>query len=282
MSLSMNKINEVISLFKDKTWPINNGGIPEEINLFDNFCEILEKLDEEEQNLFLLLSKSFLKIKFEQYHLLVQNIYNMLPRSLFTQKKFIIFPIQDPSDRGKTKSGGQISYILKTMFLDVDPRLKGAEITAYEDPKYTGGINLSNYIILLVDDFIGTGNTYDAFRIANRQMFDDNANRIYVLALAGMNNSIQGIKNTVNNVYCANILSKGIDDSTSFTPDDKINYKAIMNRIERKLSFDLSNSFGYGNTQALISLMKSPDNTFPVYWVRQSAGGGEWPAPFPR
>ena len=52
-----------------------------------------------------------------------------------------------------------------------------------------------------------------------------------------------------------------------------------MHEIEDILKVDSKYSFGFNQTEALISLIKTPNNTFPVYWYEKN---GHSHAPFPR
>ena len=46
----------------------------------------------------------------------------------------------------------------------------------------------------------------------------------------------------------------------------KKNNIKLMTQIENKLKIDKNFSFGYNRSEALISLIKTPNNTFPVFW----------------
>jgi hypothetical protein len=56
-----------------------------------------------------------------------------------------------------------------------------------------------------------------------------------------------------------------------------------MTSIEELLEVESNMRFGRNQTEALIKMMRTPNNTFPVYWEeRKLKNGTFFYAPFPR
>lgn len=56
----------------------------------------------------------------------------------------------------------------------------------------------------------------------------------------------------------------------------------IYDQIESHLSVAEEYKRGYEQSEALITLKRTPDNTLPIFWSRKDKDGTKWPAPFPR
>ena len=55
-----------------------------------------------------------------------------------------------------------------------------------------------------------------------------------------------------------------------------------MKEIEKLIPGDKFFSFGYNKSEALVTLNRTPDNTFPIFWRNHKKGGKVFQAPFPR
>ncbi len=137
-------------------------------------------------------------------------------------------------------------------------------------------------MIFLVDDFIGTGETAESaiiYLFSNRK--DVNINKVKVFALYSLNEGLQKVKATGVEVFIKEILQKGISDFyDSPEKEQKIDLMLSIENIINGLSpyFNL----GYQKSEALISIGRTPDNTFPVYWKGFKKNGEFFEAPFQR
>ena len=87
------------------------------------------------------------------------------------------------------------------------------------------------------------------------------------------------------NVLHGVIRNKGITEKYN-EPELSENIK-IMSSIEDLLlqdsKFENKYQFGYKSSEALVSLTRTPNNTFPLYWFEAKLNEGKiWKAPFPR
>lgn len=72
---------------------------------------------------------------------------------------------------------------------------------------------------------------------------------------------------------------KGITDS--YPQQTKEEKKAIMLEIEKKLKPG-KYQFGYEKSEALVTMTRTPNNTFPVFWMNYEHKGSKFSPPFPR
>ena len=78
-------------------------------------------------------------------------------------------------------------------------------------------------------------------------------------------------------VYAYYIFRKGISDY--YSDDQRDGCLKTMAGIEDKLKVDSDFRLGYAQSEALISLIRTPNNTFPVFWKKKDKSS---PAPFLR
>jgi len=70
--------------------------------------------------------------------------------------------------------------------------------------------------------------------------------------------------------YATHVLNKAI---SSVTDDaERQRQSSLMDSIEGRLEkFNAENRFGYRGSEALVSLERCPNNTFPAYWLTKDA-----------
>ena len=55
-----------------------------------------------------------------------------------------------------------------------------------------------------------------------------------------------------------------------------------MDDIEKRLKVNENYRRGFKESEALVCMLRCPNNTFPVFWSTKKVSGESWPAPFPR
>lgn len=134
-----------------------------------------------------------------------------------------------------------------------------------------------NTIIVLVDDFIGTGETalgaIDYLHEILGTAFPHE--RIKVMSIVSQQVGRNNLNAIGVDVYANYVLGKGISDY--YTNQELTDAKELMKKIENKLD-NLHNEFrfGYKQSEALVCMKRCPNNTFPVYWL------GKKTAPYER
>lgn len=77
-------------------------------------------------------------------------------------------------------------------------------------------------------------------------------------------------------MYTHLTFNKGITDN--YTEEELSEKLMLMNTIESKIKVHKNEKLGFKGSEALISLIRTPNNTFPVFWKERKGRK----APFPR
>lgn len=138
----------------------------------------------------------------------------------------------------------------------------------------------NNYNIILIDDFIGTGNTicrkvkFLKEKLDERQIHNFT---IYIVSLAAMSFSKDELNNLNIPYFSVHWLFKGISEQISLPYRDQA-IKA-MEELEVKLKKEVSGrklpNFGYKRSESLFALESDniPNNVFPIFWWTQLNDG---------
>jgi hypothetical protein len=134
--------------------------------------------------------------------------------------------------------------------------------------------------VILVDDFIGSGETI----IGCLNYLDTlgiEIDHIIIMTLVIQNTGFQKLQDIGVRTLYSEFRERGINDSYSEPIKGKL--IAAMNAIENFLKIDQKNRFGYNQTEALVKMIRVPNNTFPVFWEkRRLQNGDSFCGPFPR
>lgn len=270
--LSPSTFSKVEELFKAKNWPIETG-LSSFPSLFDSFCTRLSLFTSDEQDFLLELSLHFIVVGTNEYYeKFLDSLLDMfIGEELLISKseKIVVFPLLSKDNiNSSTKSAGFLHYMFQTeenRWLST----KFNDIANYTDLEKHFEVDKS--ILVLIDDFIGTGET--AISVCN-EILELNfkgagkipENRIKIVSIAGMQAGINKLDSEYGiKVYSRIIQNKGISDN--YNAQQLENYISLMVGIEEKLKIKDHFKFGYGKSESLLSLRnKTPNNTFPVYW----------------
>lgn len=198
---------------------------------------------------------------------LVTSIFSILPATL---QRVVLMPLVDPVDKVKPKSGDLVAYALRG-------RAKAsADSIGAEFELRSGSLssatraNLDQSTFLLVDDFVGTG---DSALKAIRWLcsLGVHAKSITVGAFVGMRRGRDAIIGAGATPVFLDVVDRGISDAIDI--QDKTGCLSIMARIESSKGVVGKYRFGYNASEALVMMMYCPNNTFPVFW---------WNGPLPR
>jgi len=134
--------------------------------------------------------------------------------------------------------------------------------------------------IILVDDFIGTGDTITRkLEYINRKINERGLNvfSIKIVSLASMNFSIEILNGLSTEYYSVHWLKKGISELLS---DGKKEVATrSMEELEKKLKKKYHGkqipNFGYKKSESLFALESNniPNNVFPIFWWPFLKGG---------
>lgn len=236
---------------------------------FDRFCETLAFLTEEQMELYLELTQNFLVFEdVSSYRTGILNVFSKLETNNLT--KIYIYPLLAEEDFKKSKSSNFLHYQFRDSRFelpdDVDNKLVFLDRPGEGLPK---DINSNKkLLIILVDDFIGTGETaLGAVKfLCDKKEIDKN--KMVVLSLVAQQKGIDAIKAAGVTVHSHIVRNKGITDN--YVEEIKSKYIAIMEKIEKLINVEDAYQFGYGRSEALVKVVRTPNNTFPIYWLVSS------------
>lgn len=262
-----------------------NGWSASESQLFEQYCRLLKELTDEEQDLILLLTSRFLYCTLTYYDMAVRELVEYVVSTIPSQlSRIVVIPLADPSNAGRIKSPTTFAYLVLTKLRQITTA-SSFSIADYESPQLWAAScspSRPGDFILLCDDFIGSGDSAMAamkpFEDATRGQFT-NTN---VVALAAHRIGINRIKTAYPcvDVLAYHVRTRGISDSSDIDCIEKA--KCIMTSIESRIGISDQFRFGYRASEGLESLIRTPNNTFPVFWAAGPKSERPWPAPFRR
>ena len=138
----------------------------------------------------------------------------------------------------------------------------------------------SNCNIVLVDDFIGTGDTierrvrYIKEKLVKRSV--ENV-KLFIISIGSMKISEAKISLTGAEFFSVYLLNKGITET--YLGDEKVSAIKNMESLESKLRPNIGKrrlpNFGYKSSEALFAIENCniPNNVFPIFWWPELIGG---------
>ena len=284
MDLSEEQTNfaSILRLFKIF---VKNGWTKHELyeSVLTNFSYLLMNLSETQRELMLDLAGKYKWISLNEYSARLTNVLRSIENEkLNSCKRIIVFPIMKPEDQNKIKSSHSIIYMIRGVkpFLDRYNNIEIIELLKYQDIHEDNFQPEENDIIFLVDDYLGSGETIETtlkIVLSNRKIPLEKLN---IVTIASQLDTIEVIKNWGIPVYYDYISPKGIsDEMEADIANEKIK---IMLEIEQIVPGSSLCSLGYNQSEALITLLRTPDNTFPIFWKDHRKKGKKFKAPFPR
>lgn len=282
LRLSASIFLNLIDVFKANGWEISNNTSGLE-SRFNRFCERLSILDTEEQQLVIELTRRFTDISGNEYLQLIIKLLNRMHderNNVFSvAKKLFILPLVAPQDFNRTKSSSFVWYYFRDELVKYNPLFVGKSLVYCDIEKVSWISNLkTDEMVIFVDDYVGSGETaVDAIKgLVDR--FKTDPKQIVILSIAAQKIGIEHVLQETGVVtYSYYQFTRGISDF--YSGDQRDDYLKTMNRIEDKLKVDSDYRLGYNKSEALISLIRTPNNTFPVFWKTKTKSK---PAPFPR
>ena len=267
-------LSRLYKIFQDKNW----GRLPKSEAVFERFCKIVAGFGKDSDvELFLLLTEDFEVYDLFRYQpLLREAMYDIKPG---LPKHIIFAPGSSPSDidGNKNKSGDMLTYMAKTVAQQIET-FDGKMIYAVTDyrkiPEKCSKKEGKKHLFL-VDDFSGSGDTMrDAVSAALTSGFL--LKEITAVILVAQTQAIESlITHEIDVVWGVN-KDKGISDNGRIP--DKGAAIRIMREFAQKIGVPSMYELGYGQCESLVSMMRTPNNTLPIYWYRCQL----WDPPFPR
>lgn len=276
--IELNTILKLFEIFTNKKW-IEIAGYEESLS---RFGELIDNLKKEQIELILELTERYRWFSLNEYHsqlrILLKELHNSYLKGI---NKVYLFPIIKPKDELDTKSGHAVMYMLDSIkpsiaeYTDIDfVKLNSFEDLAPEKLKLNKGD-----VVLLVDDFIGSGGTLSSTldEIDKNDSINEN---FVILSVMIQEDTRDVLKEKHIRTIIGESTKKGI---TNFYEGEDLNNKSsIMTEIERLIPKVKNYRFGFEKSEALVTMAKTPNNTFPVFWKDFQKKGKIYKAPFAR
>ncbi|MBQ4522198.1 MAG: hypothetical protein IJA10_04515 [Lachnospiraceae bacterium] len=276
-TLSTQYLLRINNIFEKNKWIIE---CSEDKNMsqFNRFCQrVLDIGENKKRDLFLELSERYLWLTQEHYLECLIAVLKKLVNDIDKDVKIFVMPLIAPEDVGKAKSSMFLTYLFNDVKIRYDSVLgKYKYEMVYDVAGVCRKMKQEKSLLVLVDDFIGTGNTAEKC-LNSMDLPEEIYARTKVLALVAQEEGIEYIEKLGIEVFAGMARKKGISDYY----DDEEAKKRIemMDEIEEKMSVKKDYRLGYGKSEALVTMCRTPNNTFPVFWEEK---GNMKLAPFPR
>lgn len=274
----LDNITKLHNIFLEKDWLKN----PFNETVFGNFCILLSNLSETQRRLILELTTRYTWLNHNDCQTrLIKALQSVEDEKLVALDRIYVFPIMKKDDEDKTKSGHYILYMLRGLqpFLSKFRHIKFIEIESFEKLA-AGNFKIGKKeTIFLVDDYLGSGETITEtieIILKNRDIDISNLN---IIAVAAQKETVEFVKDLGIPIYTEFVYFKGISDY--YKSPDLEEKSQIMLDIESLIPGNFY-SFGYNGSEALISLVRTPDNTFPIFWKQYRISRRKFDPPFPR
>ena len=263
LQLSLLRLEQMKALFTYKNWPIEE---KEEFSVFERFYKTLLLLDDKEQDFLIGLTYNFDHIPISSYITLMEGPLKQLRKDAIDKTLFFV-TCTPKEDVGCVKSSSAVLYQLKgtTIKQHVDLSPKCVVENILKVPQYSITEKTS---IVLVDDFVGTGDTAIAAVDFIHELIPslkDNS-RIIVFCIVALHEGIERLKG--EGIMCYYAIERGKGITEEMKSEDRDESVFIMQGIERRLKrLKDEYRFGYKGSEALVCLERCPNNTFPIYWL---------------
>ena len=274
-------VRRLMKIFKANGWNFNDGDDDRDAEVFDRTLNLLSRLDPPAQDLVFFQLERFAQIELENYMPIAKKIA-INQKDKISNKRIVIVPVKNSKDHaaGKAKSGEMMTIIFREAFnrgcKSVDAYANVANERIREIAKDPAAI------IVGVDDFIGSGKTAAEFLKLASQQLEIPTQSIYLSALCAMQSGLDHISGLAADIFVGKIVQRGISDEPSLSNEQRASQTEIMKNIEKKLKISSDYEFGFCKSEALVKMMRTPNNTFPVYWCSKATPDLDWPCPFPR
>ncbi len=296
----------VDDLFVRKGWPIDDDK-EIKISLYKRFLDRLRRIPPETKDILIEITERFERIELKEIYSLFYEAFHTIPKERLEQAgKIYIMPLVQPEviskfdyegknwkqkietffrsiftknvvDRPKNKSGEKVLSIVEIDYGDLFCNDKIVFPEKYG--RFKSLFRRESDLLLLVDDFIGSGDTANEVLKHYFRFNNFNNKNTVVLSLVAQKEGIKNItKKYKVEVFQALVRERAIQDYYGTREEIDSCIKKVK-AMENAINCNKQLSLGYKNSQALVSIMnKCPNNTLPVFWHETAS----LPAPFPR
>lgn len=266
-AFSVSQLAKLMELFQKKHWQIDTD---KDFSTFERYVTTLSNLSEEQQNFMMKISERFLHIGISQY---VDELVFPLERLRKENPACCLLFAQclPEAEKGNLKSSAMVLYQFRGNSINSLVELGKHTVCTSDIKTYLPRLKKGTFKIVLVDDYIGTGDTALAAIEYVRHVSSDELAKsdIMILCIVAMKEGVERLANEGIRVYSTHTLSKGISDY--YKGEELEKATSLMSSIEAKIKVTDRCRFGYGQSEALVCMERCPNNTFPIYWLPKNA-----------
>ena len=231
--------------------------------------------DAEQVELFLKLSESYQWVDLDTcLQKLIQLLEDVV--GAYFQKNLaniFIFPIKKEQDAPYIKSSDMVAYLTRAVQVGYSEILMNRTFFILKDLDQVHAKKeqiLEERPLLLVDDFIGTGKyTCDVMHeLSNRGI---SSKQVVICPLFISEKGLAELRKRHYQVRYGEVVKSALSE---LSPREL----QLLKQIETRLDVPAEEQLGYGGSANLISLIRTPNNTLPMFYRRRKKNL----APFPR
>lgn len=262
------KINDV---FKSQNWPID------ELNnssLYNRFLRTYDNLNGNEKELFLKLSSMYKWVTLSEYQKLVVCLMEKTVKKHYGKAQDVwVYPIKKAEHLENIKSADFVSYLCNAVQLQHSDILYKKKFHVLGSMELVRGKKnkFEERPLLIIDDYIGSGK-YVSEVVDELNKCGVPTNSIVICTLFI---SEKGLKK----VFDSGVNIEYIESIKSVVSQLSPAERAVLKQIEDTLGVDETFHFGFGKAANLITLIRTPNNSLPMFWFDN---GRAHNAPFPR
>lgn len=284
--MTSEQLVEYKNRFSAQNWAKIDGG-----KKVEYLCKRLSLLDDENQkNLVLDLTDNFEYVEILNFIMeLKESLEDCVRQSRLSEKdNVLVAPLKAPfidlknfkkSPNGellfsKSKSPDMVYPLLKNYLTD-ETLLD--TINFCDDPSLVvKKFKSEACVIVLVDDFVGTGQTakthIDAYmNLLNQYNLQCTYADFCVVVDIAMKLGVDYLSTFGIECYSKRLRVRGISDDKRYSANQIRENIKLMRQIEHEILCNLNRkySLGFVQSESLVSIMnKAPNNTFPFYWEK--------------
>lgn len=273
---------QIFSLFQSKGWIRGDRPRFDLQKSFESACKLASELNDAQYQMYLTLLGNYTKIEFESYLPGILSALDKVEAGIDEHTVIRAIPLLAPSDEGKNKSGPSLLYFFTHAAWAQSARFGSFRIAGYTTAsKMPKRVRRDIKIVtFVVDDFIGSGNTVFRFLDTYEKEYLKPNEKVVFLAVAAMKTGMDSITERGYEIQADTVIPRGIADCGKF--DNKAEAYALMDHMESMIQRSEEYRYGYEASEALVTMIRTPNNTFPIFWSARKTDGTKWPAPFPR
>lgn len=267
--MNLEEIDKLKFMISSKKWDAFDDVRPDKKKILDVLLSFLADLDRVEREFVTDILDNYLLIK--EYQREVITILGEIVRRS-KGRRVIISAVKD-FNADKVKSGTALTF----EFNSAANYFPDHEFVFAEDPT-SDRFQKAKGFKVLVDDFIGSGNQFLEMKgvIENKGL---SAAVDLVAAIVIQREGKQALINAGYDVFSIHERPKSIEALIAKSGKNAQDVYDVYDGIEARTNCSEKYKRGYEQSEATVTLKKTPNNTLPIFWYE---GKYKWPAPFPR